>query len=822
MLNRRHCVLAGAVLALACSARGTGAQAPAAPPVSAPVALLRQLDKVSIDPGQIYALRNARLERGGVSFYFDRGFIGFFRPVEGEVTGAVFAGNAEVLLIPPGPVEKLSLAQFTGSAVLEERCDFVYMRFTGHEAQDLLAQSHRPDPQDPEQPGDFAGHWEPMVARLNPVYSVRVLEDLLGERDKPLFAAQVEGLHLGMFNVGDDERLPENVIVTALKHVQGITYTDVWCSYASPASRARQAALEAGNARAVSYDIHTRVLKDNSLQGRTVVELQSLSSLDRVVIFKLSSHLRVQSVKDEGGAELPVLWPTREEESGTGKRESDWVAVVLPAAYPVGTKFRLTFTYAGNVIANVGNGVLYVGARESWYPNRGLNMRAPYVLSFVYPDTLTLVATGQCVEEGSADGWKHSRWISDGPFPVAGFNLGAYQERTRQVGKVRVEVYATREAEAALVRLLTPREPPVPFNHRLSGGEGGMRTRALPSPPVVLDPAALLDRVAERAARAINYFETLFGPFPYPRLALSQVPGNFGQGWPELVYLPTLSFFVGDRGLDLQAQQGLRGLEEQLFVSHEIAHQWWGNEVGWKTYHDQWLSEGFASYAAALELARGKDGERKFRQLLRQYKQDLLSKAPDGKSVESGGPIWLGQRLSNSRDPRGYDAIVYKKACWVLHMLRCLMTGPRTGSDERFFKMLRDFEDTYRGRAPCTQDFIKVADRYMTPEMDLDHHHALEWFFSDWVYGTGIPVYKIRSTTRRLKSGGYLTTGTIEQSGVPDGFEMLVPLVARAGKDTKVALGRVVVGPTGSFRFRTSFKPARITVDEDELLARVE
>lgn len=825
MLKPRHCVLAGAVLVLACGARGVGAQTPAAAALPPAAALLRQLDQVSIDPAQVYDLRDARLARGGVSFYFDRGFIGFFRPVKGEVTGAVFAGDAEVLLIPPDPVEKLSLARFTGSAILEERCSFVYLRFTGHEARELLAQSHRPDPQDPEQPGNFAGRWNPTVARFNPLYSVRVLEDLLGGRDKPLFAAQVQGRNLGMFIVSDDERLPENVSVTALKHVKGVTYSDLWCSYASRARRSREANLGYGSARALSYDIHTRILKDNSLHGRTKVDLESLSSRDRVVVLKLSSRLHVESVKDAQGKALTVLWPGRGDENGTQPRQSDWVAVVLPAAEPAGTKYRLTFTYSGNVITDEGNGVLYVGARESWYPNFGPNVRAPYVLNFEYPDTLTLVATGECVAEGSAaEGWKHSRWISDGPFPVAGFNLGAYEQRTRLVGKVEVKVYATRDAEASLVRQLTPRLSPIPLELQRRAA-GGLRSGGFTNPPVVLDPAALLDRVVARAAHAISYFQTLFGPFPYPHLALSQVPGNFGQGWPELIYLPTLSFFVGDQGLTMPGTQSLQGLQEELFVSHEIAHQWWGNEVGWKTYHDQWLSEGFASYAAALELERSKDGERKFHELFRQYKRDLLSKTADGKTVESGGPIWLGRRLNSSLDPRGYDEIVYKKACWVLHMLRCLMDGASArgpaDSKERFFKMLRDFENTYRGQSPSTEDFIKIADRYMTPEMDLDHNHSLEWFFTDWVFGTGIPVYKIHSTTRRLRSGRYLTTGTIEQSGVPEGFEMLVPLVARAGKNREVPLGRVAVGPTGSFRFRTSFKPEHITVDENQILAEV-
>ena len=60
--------------------------------------------------------------------------------------------------------------------------------------------------------------------------------------------------------------------------------------------------------------------------------------------------------------------------------------------------------------------------------------------------------------------------------------------------------------------------------------------------PAPLAPSALLGNVADIASQAVQYYASLFGPYPYPRLAISQAPGSFGQGWPELVYLSTLSF----------------------------------------------------------------------------------------------------------------------------------------------------------------------------------------------------------------------------------------------------------------------------------------
>jgi hypothetical protein len=315
--------------------------------------------------------------------------------------------------------------------------------------------------------------------------------------------------------------------------------------------------------------------------------------------------------------------------------------VVLPTAHPAGERFRLSFAYQGNVITDVGNGVLKVGERGSWYPNRSLFPRANYDLTFQFPERLTLVATGDRVEETVSAGWKHSRWVSRVEIPVAGFNLGVYDSRTLRVGGTSLEVYATREAEAALESRHAATQSAGEFVLRPTQ-EGSIPIQVIPKAIKPLVPAALLDRVAEVSSDAVQHFEALFGPFPYPRLAISQAPGHFGQGWPSLVYLPTLSFLPRAAWSEMGLGGKTEDFANDLAVAHEIAHQWWGNSVGWLTYHDQWISEGFASYAAALHLARGKDGDRKFRDLMRSYKQALLTQTEKDETIESGGPIWLG------------------------------------------------------------------------------------------------------------------------------------------------------------------------------------
>ncbi len=801
---------------------GGGARAAQPTPAADPATVvLNELNQVSLDPSQIYDLRGKQITRDRIHLYFHRGFIGFYKKVDGEITGAVFEGEGEILLMPPDVAEKSSLLRFTGSPILEEQFHSVLMRFSDKIGQELLAESEKPDPDDPEQPNGFFDRWNPVVLKLASRDALRILEDLIGRRDLPYFDARIEGLHLGTFDVEDDERLEEPIVVAGPSQQGAGAPLDIWCSFASRAAERRQAAkVQTEPARALSYKINTKINSDDSLEGQTVVNLRSQSSADRILKFEISAGLRVTGVRDAAGKPLNFLQQPAGPQVYRWLEPEDWLDVLLPAVEPAGASYQLQINYSGHVIADLGNGVFFVGSHGSWYPNLP-DQWASFDLTFQFPDSLTLVATGNRVEASSSQGWKHSRWVSDGQFPVAGFNLGVYDSRTRQAGATKIEVYATGAVEASLQQRY---EEALLHNHQAKKQPAkSPKDSASPSAAPKLDPAALLDLVSARAAGAVEYFDQLFGPLPYSHLAIAEIPGDLGQGWPGLVYLPTISFLPKAERSEL----GIKSESGQLFasgvVAHEIAHQWWGNEVGWKSYHDIWLSEGMATFASALFMAQEEGGENTMQNILQAYKKELLATGKNGKTVESAGPIWLGWRLSTSADTQDYDDIVYKKSCWVLQMLRMILTDPSTGSDAKFFRFLHDFVADYRGRSPSTQDFARFAARYMTPQDDLDQDHTLNWFFNEWVHSTGVPTYTLKQRISRLASGEYVATGSITQSGVSQDFEMLVPMIAvgSGGRVTRLAPVRMD-SSSGTFRFVLREKPAKVEIDENNILATIQ
>lgn len=118
-------------------------------------ALFLQLESVGLDPARVYHIRDVSLDRAAFHITLDDGEIGFTADVAGQVTGAFFVGEGEILLTPPNQVERASMMLQTGAAILEERFSTAYFRFND----DTFAQM-RPLLTSPVNPQDFASQWD--------------------------------------------------------------------------------------------------------------------------------------------------------------------------------------------------------------------------------------------------------------------------------------------------------------------------------------------------------------------------------------------------------------------------------------------------------------------------------------------------------------------------------------------------------------------------------------------------------------------------------------------------------------------------------------
>jgi hypothetical protein len=823
--------LAELVLVLGCLAHSAAAQPPPPKPPGPSESLYLKLGSIGLDKNLVFKVREAALDRGPLHITLDDGTIAFSEAAGGRITGACFHGYGEILLSPPNAMERTSLASFTGAAILEEKFSTAYFRFNDDVYGEL-----KPFLRTAEDASAFASQWNVSAQNLAAQDALRLLLTL---SDPPpdgtnantatndhLLHAMINGDRLGAFDVRYDALMEEQFQAGQFKRVEGQQYYDVWTSFSERRTEKSLAAapspdLVTSDLEITNFKIEAEVRPVKDLEATTVLSISAKQGGRRALLFELSRLLQVKEVLADGQP-VEFIHNQAVEGSQLEKRGNDVIAVVLPAALRPGQKLELSFTYSGAVLSEAANGLLYVGEHGTWYPNRGFAM-ALFDVKFKYPQGWTLVATGQRKEE-KTDGGEHiARWVSDRPVPVAGFNLGKYSQTVTHAGKVQVVTYATSTVERGfggiaqtplpqIPSFIGPHHPPLPM----------MTPAPLPS------PSRYQQVVGQTSATALEFYEKRFGPFPYDELALTQMPGTVSQGWPGLIFLSSYSFLNPQEKLQLHLEPPQQ-LISDLVIAHETAHQWWGDLVTWRSYRDQWIMEGLANYSA-LMLLESRDAA-KFRQVMANYRDQLMTRNQKDSPVSDAGPVTLGARLSSSQFPGAYETVCYGRGTWLFHMLRTMMRDgerksqpsirSKEAGDEPFVRALRKLRLTFEDKAVSTSEMMKIFETELPPSLRYEGRKSLDWFYEGWINGSAVPSFKLRDLKFTDRADRTSVAGVIVQEHAPENLVTAVPLYASvAGK--AVFLGRVFAeGQETQFHITAPAHSRKLLLDpEQTLLAR--
>jgi hypothetical protein len=560
-----------------------------------------------------------------------------------------------------------------------------------------------------------------------------------------------------------DPSSSEQILVGQLTTRDSRLYFDTWTSFAARSARLHPAPRKP-ELLLRDYRIQAVVNEDLSLSAVTRVKVTPAAGGTSVVPFEIAPEMAVTEATVDGRpAEVLQSDALRVNLMRGG---NNLFLVVPPDALRQGVEYEFEFHHSGKVIHDAGDRVFYVSARGAWYPMFDQQF-ASYDLLFRYPHDLDLVTPGEVVEDRTEGDWRTTRRRTPSPIRVAAFNLGNYEHARLERAGYTVDVCANRTLERALQPRPQPilTTPPAAVMQR-------RRQADLVEAPMEPSPQPRLQVLASEVASALEYMASKFGPPALAHLTVSPIPGMFGQGFPGLIYLSTLSYLKS-----LPASRVPTTLQVELFFqdvlqAHEVAHQWWGNCVTAATYRDAWLMEALANYSALLYLEKRKGGH-SVELMLDSYRADLLAKSASGQIVDSTGPIVLGPRLENSQEPRAWRDIIYGKGSWIIQMLR------RRMGDERFFSMLRELMTRYGGKEISTEGFRELAAQFLPPKSD---DPKLEAFFEQWVYGTGIPSLKLAWSIKG-KAPSLRLVGTLTQSDVGEDFSALAPVeiqVARA------------------------------------------
>lgn len=200
----------------------------------------------------------------------------------------------------------------------------------------------------------------------------------------------------------------------------------------------------------------------------------------------------------------------------------------------------------------------------------------------------------------------------------------------------------------------------------------------------------------------INLYSRLFGEYPFSN-------EKYGHAAAPL-----------NGGMEHQTMSTMGNFSFRL-IAHELAHQWFGNYVTCNQWSDIWLNEGFASYAEYLAYEAINDSS-----LMSHWVKNrlaLITQNYYGTVKVSENEVFNPYRIFDYR-------LSYAKGAFIIHMLR-----QHLNNDELFFTILKDYLFRYANQVASTQDFIDV--------LNDNTQNDYQWFFNQWFYGEGYPVYNI-------------------------------------------------------------------------------
>ncbi len=737
---------------------------------------LRQLGKGDDFSGNYAVVNNLQLKRDAANFNLKSGELYFITPVENRVTAAVFIGDGEMSLIPPTEVEKNSIKIFTGEGGITESFNRLVLRFSDKTFEQVKSSPNATmktgGPAASQARSAFRDHQELLRKQLRDNREVRTLYDIYNPAGEGFFLAFINGKRFSKLiyiiePFGVPGATPEEVALLSYGETDG----GIWLAFHHEDEFKKGTASSSEDNRLIDITRHEidAAIKGTNLAATDRLTFRNLHAGTRVVPFDLYRTLRVSRVQDSDGNDLNFVQEDKNEDSD--------FAVIMAKPLDAGQTYTISIQYEGNdALRDSGGGNFILIPRSTWYPGNANTLfaedRAIFEMTFRYPKNYTFVGTGAPTAPDTKEGdLATAKWSSgQTELAVAGFNYGRFKKKVinDKDSGYDVEFYANTEVPDEI------RDIQQQIDRLESQGMKTMTTLGSITTTGMAD-TALAD--AQNASRIYNMY---FGKLPYTRLAMTQQPAaNFGQAWPTLVYMPYMAFIDTTQRAQLLGTRGGTDTFWRYVAPHEIAHQWWGHVIGWDSYHDQWMSEGFAEFSASLyvQFIRGNDKFIDFWEDLRKQIVEATPATRDRKPYTIG-PVTQGYRLNNAKTGGAARFLIYPKGAYILHMLRMMMYAQNKGGDARFQTMMKDFIQTHFNKPVSTEDFKAIVEKHMTPEMNIDNNGKMDWFFNQWVYGTQVPAYKLEYN---VASDGTMT-GKLTQSGVSDDFVMLVPLYIDMGK----------------------------------------
>jgi hypothetical protein len=734
-------------------------------------AQVENLHRLSLNRTKQFVARDLTLAPEDLEIAFAEAAAFVVETAEGT-TGLVLIGRGEVRFHPTPEIEKGQLKIFCGSETLQTRIDTVFVRVSPDDVEALVGADRLiPRAVDPRELRRAEALFHQEVQKSYAVDMSDLSQDLWSLMPASGdFLAEIHTQRYDTLTYARSKSESEDISFFDRKRQRNIAV------YASKQALARHGRSydedESVGYDVLGYDLDVSMSPDRLwIDGRARIQLKVRASALTTLSLRLAESLVVQSiVSDQFGRMF-----------GLRVRNQNTIIVNLPAFLIRDEQLLLTIVYAGRLQpqredpealtplgqARTGpvaddNGPQFqpersflYSNRSYWYPQAPVTDYATASIRVTVPARFDVVASGNL----------------DAGFPMAVPGKDAANPQ-------KAYLFTTSEPLRYLAFIVSRFVRSEPVSIALESGSRFVLDLQT-NPRQVRRGRELV----QRAGAIVEFYASIVGDCPYPGLALavveSELPGGHSPGYFIALNQPMPNTPYVWRNDPASFEDF-----PEFFLAHELAHQWWGQAVGWRNYHEQWISEGFAQYFAAL-YAQQLRGDDTFGGVLRQFRRW-------GMQQSDQGPIYLGYRLGHIRgDSRVFRAVIYNKSAAVLHMLRRLV------GDEPFFRGIRRFYRDSRFRKVGTEDFRAA--------MEAETGRPLERFFERWIYGSSLPRLKFSYRVEPAATGQQAVIH-VEQSGDVFDLPLTLTLQYADGRDVPVTVAvtdRVVDLPialTGTLR----------------------
>ncbi len=762
----------------------------------APLALYREVKAFEVAPESL-PTEMLVLRRDRVELTFDGEFY-FAQPIDGRVYGAVFFGRGSLRLEPHDELEKENVRRLLKSDLVEATFKRAVLRFSDDTFAEIGPGRRRPG-RAAEQARQLAARLEERLLRetgLN--LSARLALSVLHDERPGLFFGEFDGGNRGRFTVLLDYQGRTLQSIFGLNAGEkGIVFhyrystepIDIWTAFPSLADLAQGVTdyTDAYDLVAIpDYRMEIDLTQpDKWLRMNLAMGLVALQDGLQLVPFDLNEGLRERD-KERLNKGVKVLHAELPDHTSLGFIQEPWetgVSLVLPRPLRKDEKITALLRLEGkDTLWTWEHDFHYLRSRSTWYPRHGYLRRSRFDLTFRHRRRDTVVSVGAPetqAPERTDERYVFTRHVMAEPVHHVTFAVGLFLRRTQE---------AEVDGKKVLLEVYTP-------SHISWQGIGE------PFPGAFL---------LQELDNSVRYFSALYGAYPYARLAAVYTPAWGGQSFPTLLFLPPKL-----------AMRTIGHHNEFPFIAHEVSHQWWGNLVGWRTHRDAWLSEGLAQYSGILFTWRRE--KQKQAQTQVNWNSEALRYTPWTElgagqgQVHEVAPLTFGSRLRSRQTGGAYFGLVYAKGALVLRMLHYLLSDPRDGNPEGFTRMMTDFAQQHAHGWATTEDFQAVASRHFAQSpiaQDLGLTD-LDWFFRQWVYGTGLPSYHLEYRLVQQADQTLMLEGTLYQDDVSEDWATPLPLVFEFEGDRKGEATLWAVGAATPVYVRLTETPKKVELDPE-------